>query len=437
MRISLFAHGSRGDVWPVVALGWQLAERDHDVTVAVPGEFQAFAERAGLRVVALPFDLMTWLGTDEAKEMLRSGGLAVTRGLGREYSRYADAFDEAYEEAAYGAEAFVATLMTLERTMALADLQRVPLAMVYQQPVAPSRQYSSLPLTRGRLRSPAMRRLSGKLAYSLWWRSNASATRAFRRKLGLSARARPAFYRLQDHRALGLHTVSPSLFPRPTDWPDNLKVTGAWEMPSALRESLGEELPADLQAWLDAGDPPIFLGFGSMPVLDPVPLLADIASATAALGRRAIVSRNCLPRGSDEALPEYLWAVGALDHDRLFPQCAAVVHHGGIGSTTASLRAGRPTMVCSAFVDQPWWGERIRCLGVGTHLPFRRLNRDNLESGLRKLLDPAVAARAEQLGAAIRAEGDGLPEATQLLEDWLVVAEPTPSRGPVSRVGLA
>jgi sterol 3beta-glucosyltransferase len=435
MRISLFAHGSRGDVWPIVALGWQLAARDHDVTVAVPGEFQAFTERAGLRTVALPFDLMTWLGKREGQEMLRSGGLAVTRGLGQEYSRHADAFDEAYEAAAHGAEALVATLMTLERTMALADLQRVPLAMVYQQPVAPSRQYSSLLLTQGRLRSPAMRQLSGKLAYSLWWRSNASATRAFRRKLGVSARARPAFYRLQDHRALGLHTVSPSLFPRPTDWPDNLKVTGAWEMPSALRESLGEELPADFQVWLDDGDPPIFLGFGSMPVLDPQSLFDGIVSVTGALGRRAIVSRNCVPRAV-EALPEHLWAIDALDHDRLFPRCAAVVHHGGIGSTTASLRAGRPTMVCSVFADQPWWGERIRRLGVGTHLSFRRLDRDNLESGLRKLLDPTVAARAEQLGAAIRAEGDGLPEATQLLEDWLVVAEPTPSRRRASRIGV-
>ncbi len=77
-------------------------------------------------------------------------------------------------------------------------------------------------------------------------------------------------------------------------------------------------------------------------------------------------------------------------------------------------------MVCSVFVDQPWWGERVRRLGVGTHVPFRKLDRERLEAGLRTLLDPAVEARAFALGEAIRAEGDGLPEATTILEDWLL-----------------
>ena len=89
-------------------------------------------------------------------------------------------------------------------------------------------------------------------------------------------------------------------------------------------------------------------------------------------------------------------------------------------------------MVCSAFVDQPWWGERVKRLGVGAHVPFRKLDRKRLEAGLRTLLDPAVGARASALGEAIRAEGDGLPEATEILEDWLLAesaraASPAPS----------
>jgi sterol 3beta-glucosyltransferase len=144
------------------------------------------------------------------------------------------------------------------------------------------------------------------------------------------------------------------------------------------------------------------------------------------------VSENCVPPGMAEALPEQVRVVGAVDHDRLFPQCAAVVHHGGAGSTTTSLRAGRPTMVCSVIVDQPWWGEHMRRLGVGTHVPFRKLDRQTLKAGLRTLLDPEVGARARSLGAAIQAEGDGLPEADRLFDDWIVRAEPTPP--PKSRV---
>jgi sterol 3beta-glucosyltransferase len=229
---------------------------------------------------------------------------------------------------------------------------------------------------------------------------------------------------MQDHGDLTLHTFSPSLLPRPDDWADNLKVTGAWQLPAAIREGVGEQLPAGLQSWLDAGEPPVFLGFGSMPVLDPEPLLDNVIAVTGALGLRAIISENCVAPEAAGRLPDRLRVVGTLDHDRLFPRCLAVVHHGGIGSTTASLRAGRPTMVCSVFGDQPWWGGQVRRLGAGTHVPFRKLDRGALEAGIRTLLDPGVAARAAALGSAIEAEGDGLPSAAELLEDWLVVAEP-------------
>jgi sterol 3beta-glucosyltransferase len=197
-------------------------------------------------------------------------------------------------------------------------------------------------------------------------------------------------------------------------------------MPAALREGVGERLPADLEGWLEDGESPVFLGFGSMPVLDPEPLLEAVLSVTTALRMRAIVSENCVPDAA--ALPSHLRAVGAVDHDLLFPRCRAVVHHGGLGSTTASLRAGRPTMVCSVFADQPWWGEQVRRLGVGGHVPFKKLDRDSLERGLCELLEPPVEVRARAMGDAIDAEGDGLPEATELLEDWLATAGPTPLR---------
>jgi sterol 3beta-glucosyltransferase len=426
MRVTLFAHGSRGDVWPMVALGWHLAARGYEVTVAVPDEFREFTAQAGLRTAPLPFDCVAWLSTAEGQRLLHTGGIPFLRAFSGEYSRHADAFDEAYEAAAQGAEALVCSLLTGDRALALGDLLQIPVATVYQQPNAPSREYASLMVTRGRLRPRTLRRASHHLAHRIWWQGSAKDTHAFRRKLGLPKCSQSTFWRLQDPGALGLHTVSPSLFPRPTDWPAHLKVTGAWQMPASLRNRLGEELPADLEAWLDAGDPPIFLGFGSMPVLDPEPLLDDIVSVTTALSRRAIVSENCVSPEAIDALPDHLRIVGAVDHDCLFPRCAAVVHHGGIGSTTASLRAGRPTMICSVFADQPWWGEHMRRLGVGTHVPFRKLDRDKLESGLRTLLDPAIEGRARALGATIQAEGDGLPAATHLLQDWLLSAEPTP-----------
>lgn len=431
MKVTLFAHGLRGDVWPLVALGWNLARSDHEVTIAVSDEFRPFAERAGLRTAPLPFDMMSWLETPEGQRLLCSGGFRLLHGIQSQYRRYAEEFDDAYLAAGGGAEALVATALTWDRALALSDLLRAPMAVVLTHPAAPSAEYEPLALTGGRRLSPALRRISHELAGWVWWQGAAASTQRFRRKLGLPPNRRPTHRRVFRSEVLKLNTCSPSLFPRPTDWTDSNLMTAAWQMPAALRNDLREGLPAELEAWLDAGEPPLFLGFGSMPVLEPEPLLADIAAVAGKLGRRAIVSRNCVPPDHG-ALPDHLRAVDAVDHDRLFPRCAAVVHHGGIGSLHSSLRAGRPTMVCSAFVDQPWWGERVRRLGVGAHMPFRKLDRGRLEAGLRTLLDPAVQARASALGEAIRAEGDGLPEATGILEDWLLAgsvrpASPTPS----------
>jgi sterol 3beta-glucosyltransferase len=433
MRITLCAHGSRGDVWPMVALGWQLSARDHDVTLAVQSEYQEFAARAGLRTVCLPFDITAWLSSPEGQRLLHAGGVPLLRRSGVEYRRHAAEFDRAYEAATQGAEAIVANFFAWNRALVMAELLRIPIATIYQAPYARSGEYSSLVLTKGGLRPRRLRLASHDLSARLFWQGSARTTSAFRRRVGLPSSRQSTYIRLEQAGALGLHTFSPSLFPRPRDWPDHLVVTGAWEMPAALRDSLGEGLPADLQEWLDAGEPPIFLGFGSMPVLEPQPLFEHILGATNTLGCRAIVSENCVPPSALDSLPSHLRAVGALDHDRLFPQCAAIVHHGGIGSTTASLRAGRPTMACSVLSDQPWWGEQLRRLGVGAHVPFRKLDRGTLEAGLHTLLDPQVAARADALGATIRTEGDGLPESTQRLEDWLVLAPPM---GPDPRPGI-
>jgi sterol 3beta-glucosyltransferase len=423
MRVVLFAHGTRGDVAPMVALGWQLTRGGHAVTAAAPNEFHGFVKRAGLDFAPLPFDMMAWLGTAEGRRLLHVGGIPLLRGLAREYELRADAFDDAYIAAAEGAEAVVGNHVTCDRAFALGDALGVPAAIFIPYPATHSREYSSLALTRGKLRSPALRLASHELHHRIWWHQIAKAVNRFRGKLGLPASPQPTYRRLlASSDLLTLYSLSSSLFPRPSDWSEQCKVTAPWKLPGPLRDDLDEVLPADLERWIGEDDPPIFLGFGSMPVLEPRPLLDDIVAVTRTLGRRAIVSENCVPATTRNSLPDHLRVVGAVDHDRLFPRCAAVVHHGGIGSVTSSLGAGRPTMVCSVFADQPWWGQHMVRLGVGTSVPFKKLDRASLESGLRTLLDPEVARRAETLGEAIRAEGDGLPRAARLFDEWLVRA---------------
>ncbi len=226
-----------------------------------------------------------------------------------------------------------------------------------------------------------------------------------------------------------LQAFSPSVLPKPRDWPDNWPVTGFWRLPTAVRGPLGEGLPADLAAWIDAGEPPVFLGFGSMPMLDPDGFLAMATEVTRSLGIRAVVNMPSVDRRASAAdQPEHLRTVGAVDHERLLRRCSAAVHHGGAGTLAASLRAGLPTMVCSVWADQPFWGKRVEMLGAGTHVPFKRLDRSKLEAGIRKLLSDPVREQAAQLGEAIRSEGDGTERAAEMLDEWLRTAEPFATR---------
>lgn len=215
-----------------------------------------------------------------------------------------------------------------------------------------------------------------------------------------------------------VHLWSPALLPRPADWPDTEVVTGFCALRKDERHALGESDAAkELSAFVDAGPPPFFIGLGSMPILDPEPMVRMIVDVARALDLRVILGANWHDAPSVKAgLPDTIRLCGAVDHDALFPRCAAVLHHGGAGTTATSLRAGKPTMICSVLGDQPFWGRRVVELGLGSFERFHRLNPARLHAGLQRLLDPDVQRRAAALGLRMRDE-DGAPTAADAIVD--------------------
>jgi sterol 3beta-glucosyltransferase len=220
--------------------------------------------------------------------------------------------------------------------------------------------------------------------------------------------------RLRLINAETLHAYSPSISPPSREYEKEMPVVGAINMPDALRARLGEDQrDASLVQWLAAGSPPVFFGMGSMPVEDPLAMLKMIAQIVKALNVRAIVGAGWSKfTGADEFGPN-LKIVGAVDHAWLFPQCKAAVHHGGAGTVHAVVGAGLPSLVASVFADQPYWGTQLTRLGAGQHVPFARLNRRSLESGLAAVLDPTCVERAAELGQRVRAE----PDAASIIAD--------------------
>jgi vancomycin aglycone glucosyltransferase len=167
-------------------------------------------------------------------------------------------------------------------------------------------------------------------------------------------------------------------------------------------------LPAALEAFLARGEPPIFVGFGSMPAASDAarPLIA----AARAVGRRILVSRGWADLELLDDAPDAA-AVGDVNHDALFPRVAAVVHHGGAGTTAAAARAGVPQLVTAMFGDQFYWASRVVHLGVGTTPPHATMTELLLASGLREVLGPSVAARARALAKQIGADGAAIAAA--------------------------
>ena len=217
---------------------------------------------------------------------------------------------------------------------------------------------------------------------------------------------------LDRQQQLLLYAYSAAVAPPPPDWGKWIEVTGYWflDRPTDWRP------PPALAAFLDEGPPPVCIGFGSMTNRDPTELARTVARALDLTGQRAVVLTGWggLPPGE---LPREIFAIDSVPHDWLFPRVAAVVHHGGAGTTAAGLRAGVPTIIVPFFADQFFWGKRVFDLGVGPRpIPRKRLDADTLATAIwAATTDPDMHGRASALSERIRAE-DGVARAVATFE---------------------
>ena len=268
---------------------------------------------------------------------------------------------------------------------------------------------------------PPRPRLGGPLNYlsylvgeQLSWQPFRATVNRWRREtLGLPPIPLGGPYaELQRRRLPFLYGVSRQVVPRPPDWPTWHHLTGYWFL-----DRLSDWEPAtELADFLATGPPPVYVGFGSMKPGDAVALGRLAVAALRRAKRRGVLltgwSGLRAGRASDDVL-----IVDEVPHDWLFPRMAAVVHHGGAGTTAAGLRAGVPSVVCPFFVDQPFWGWRVAELGVGPPpIMQSRLTVDRLTAAIRRAVaDEAMAARASALGERVRAEDD-VARAVELFE---------------------
>lgn len=406
-RMVFLAFGSRGDVQPHVALAAALQARGHEVLVLGVDEYASIAAAAGVPYGSIGASIAAhapfygrWLRTAMAQSTTVSY-LAVDRFLRRHAGSVAEAIDARVGEG----DLVLSGVIALDSAMALRRVRGCDAVHVTFAATLPSAYAESIcrpVFTSGRHRlnwlSTRYSQWDGSLAWSV------HAGNRLRRRHGLRRRT-PQAAGLEALTLPTLVAATPYLVPPAPDWPDHAVVTGPWIDPAPA----SEEPPAGLSEFLAAGPAPVYLGFGSMAAADPERDLHTYAEVSRRTGQRMVVRPNQFADLSHVAMPESVCCVPEASHAWLFPRCAAVIHHGGAGTTTAGLRAGVPTGIVAHNMDQPHNGRRVAAAGVGPPpLRSRGLNADKLTGLVTSLTTGPYAAgyrdRAAEVGASVRAE---------------------------------
>ncbi|NUW44533.1 glycosyltransferase [Nonomuraea rhodomycinica] len=417
MKVLILTHGTRGDVQPYAALALALERAGHEPVLGAPAAMASLAEPYGIPYAPLHDGPNTLIDDPEIRQAietnyrgLRGKGIAL-RVMRRSKPLMAKVLDDMAAAAEHGADLVVhAPGMPGQHVAERLGVPAVPAALqpvwvptgAFRNPMLP------LPLPR------ALNRAS-YLPIKLMLRSFGGIADDLRkRRLGLPRRrGRHDILRRPDGRpATVLQGFSVHVLPAGLDYPAWVHTTGFWYLPAPEAWTPS----AELQVFLADGPPPVYLGFGSMAGTDPRRVGRIVREAIRLAGVRAVLASGWGGLQLDD-LPDDVLLLDQAPHDWLFPRTAAVVHHGGAGTTAAALAAGRPQVVCPFVADQPFWAARMHAAGVAPRpQPQRRLTPEGLAAAITLATgDAGMGHRARSLGERVRAE-DGARRAVGILE---------------------
>ncbi len=422
MRLSIVAVGSRGDVQPYLALGMGLQKAGFQVQFCSDRLFEQLVSSTGLPyapVTAAPVEMLQ-------QNLSRIGGpVKLIRWLNQHFKPLARDFFTDLAGATQLSEAILYSTLAFAGYH-VAEKHHIPALGVYNVPITPTHAF----------RNPSFPAPPSWFPYKRtynWWSFRAAnqlfirmvkpiVNQCRREVLGIEPLP-DRFYQRLDISPLPLvYGFSPNLLPMPGDWGSWLKISGHW----FFDELQGWNPPAELLRFLDAGRPPVYVGFGSMVDEQIKRATPVILQALKQLGLRGILLGGWGGLGSGD-LPDTILCLDSVPHAWLFPRVAAVVHHGGAGTTATGLRFGKPTLVVPFFADQPFWGERVHALGCGPRpVPFRRLTTVNLVKAIDELTNnPTFNHNAQNIGAKLQAE-DGVSIAVGYIRAFLETNPPVP-----------
>ncbi|MBW4473912.1 MAG: glycosyltransferase [Stenomitos rutilans HA7619-LM2] len=415
MRIAIIALGTQGDVQPYIALGKGLHAAGHAVRLLTHENYAGLVNSHNLEFCSMQGNVQELIETQEMRDLLARGNfLEITARMAKETQQAAIRWAQAGLVACQGMDLLIVGVGGLNLGVALAEKLDIPLLQAYVFPFTPTKAFPGVlfPQLIARF-GGSVNWLSHQLVRQLLWQGSRTGDTLARKQI-LNLPAAPLlgpYHSPYLRRYPVLYGFSPSVIPKPSDW-QNTQVTGYWFLDAAPNWTP----PDALIEFLENGSPPVYIGFGSMGSQAPEKTADLILRAIEQSQQRAILLSGW---GGlrPENLPNRVYLVDSIPHAWLFPRVAAVVHHGGAGTTAAGLRAGVPAIVTPFFGDQGFWGQRIAALGVGTKpIPRRQLTVERLTQAIQTAVtDQSMRQRAAKFGAKIQAE-DGIANAVAVIE---------------------
>ncbi|KAJ5776787.1 UDP-Glycosyltransferase/glycogen phosphorylase [Penicillium odoratum] len=433
LNIVIQVVGSRGDVQPFVALGKVLKDvYGHRVRLATHSTFKNLVQQHGLEFFSIGGDPTRLMAFMVKNPGLRPGFRSVMSGdVGQQRRHVAEfvqgcwrscyrADDRTEDEVSESSESDSGSTLEAKHFVAdciianppsfahihCAEKLGIPLHIMFTMPYSPTQAFPH-PLANIQA-SNTDPQVTNYISYALIellaWQGLGDIINRFRVKcLGLdpiSTIWAPGM--LQRLKIPHTYCWSPALMPKPTDWGSHISISGFFFLNMA-----SDYTPVrDLQTFLNAGLPPVYVGFGSIVLDDPDTLTELIFAAARKTGQRVLLSKGWGGMGADELrIPKNVFILDNVPHDWLFKHVSCVVHHGGAGTTAAGIVAGRPTVVVPFFGDQPFWGAMIARVGTGPNpIPYKQLTADKLAEAINFCLDPRCLERAKELASKVAAE---------------------------------
>jgi sterol 3beta-glucosyltransferase len=405
MLITILTAGSQGDTQPYVALGIELKKAGHTVRIAASEGFKEFIAPYGLDFFPMKGDVAELASSDVARKAMQADNplkFFLSFNDKTLQSFMADMQKDFYT-ACIGSDAIVyhpgAAI-----GYSIAQHLNIPGILATPFPMTPTRDYPALLFYDSVRLGRQFNAMTHRLFVNGFWLALRSSIRQFwKQELGsVPGGLVCPFNRQNTRRFPTVTSCSNHVFPRPSDWPEHVYNTGYW----FLEDEAGWQPPQDLVEFLEQGEPPVYIGFGSVGSVDSaMQTTALMIKALTLSGRRGVLATGWNGMSNVDNLPDGIFMLDHAPHSWLFPRMAAVVHHGGAGTTHAGLRAGVPSIIIPFGNDQFAWGRRVYELGVGSRaIPRKRLTAENLAAALEYAGTEEIKQAATDLGRKIREE---------------------------------